>query len=325
VARDRTANGDARQRIVRWACGWIVLGTLLLAPSAAWYYASIPGFSKIYLSGMLVSTQHIARAGIGSAALALLLASICGLWKPRLMRLPIIVVLLAAGLGIIGSLEYLREFVRKPWAIQGYIYANDIPAAAVAHYREVGTLKAAKFLAGGDSDSPADAASASDGVVDGRQLFQLQCGRCHSVGGYRAIRSRVRGWNAQFATDMLAHIEKARGTMPPFAGDERDRAALGSYLASLNPAPSFAGQEAMQVGRQVYETRCGVCHTVNGPFRPLSNVLAGAAPDQIEALLPVLESMSPEMPPFSAPPEQGQALAAYLARALAAAPAREGR
>ena len=34
----------------------------------------------------------------------------------------------------------------------------------------------------------------------------------------------------------LAHLEVTRGTMPRFAGNEQDRAALGRYLASLNPA-----------------------------------------------------------------------------------------
>jgi mono/diheme cytochrome c family protein len=103
--------------------------------------------------------------------------------------------------------------------------------------------------------------------------------------------------------------------MPRFAGDEQDRAALGRYLASLNP-PIAAGKGPPN-GRQVFETRCGSCHTVNGRFRPLSNALAGAAPEQIEAVLPVLDSMSPDMPPFSAPADQGHALAAYLASTLA--------
>ena len=309
-------SGEARQRIVRWACWWIVLGAELLPPIAAWYYHSIPGFSKMYLAGMLVSAQHVSRGGIGLTAMALLIAVICGIWKPRLMRLPVIVVLLTLSFGIIGSVEYLREFVRKPWAINGYIYANDIRADSVDHYRQVGTLQAASFFSSDDPKSPAY----------GREIFAVQCGRCHSVDSYRAMRPRVRGWDAQFAADMLAHIEMTRGAMPRFAGDAQDRAALGLYLASLNPAPSLAiDQNPALAGKQAFATRCGSCHTVNGRFRPLSNALAGASSEQIEGLLPVLDSMSPDMPPFSAPPEQAQALAAYLSQALAAAPAKEGR
>ena len=80
--------GDDRERLVRWASQWLLAGALLLPPTAAWYYHSIPGFSQKYLSGMLVSAQHVARGGIALAALTLLLALVCGLWKPRLMRFP---------------------------------------------------------------------------------------------------------------------------------------------------------------------------------------------------------------------------------------------
>jgi len=133
------------------------------------------------------------------------------------------------------------------------------------------------------------------------------------------MRPRVRGWDAGFASDMLAHLEVTRGTMPRFAGNEQDRAALGRYLASLNPAL------APVAGRQVFETRCGSCHTIDGPFRPLKNALRGAGAEQIEALLPVLDSMSPNMPHFSAPDSQAHALADYMAHALADEPAKEAR
>jgi mono/diheme cytochrome c family protein len=142
------------------------------------------------------------------------------------------------------------------------------------------------------------------------------------------MRPRVRGWDAPFAADMLAHLEVTRGTMPRFAGNEQDRAALGRSLASLNPAPALnASANEAAGGWQVFETRCGSCHTIDGPFRPLKNALRGAAAEQIEALLPVLDSMSPNMPRFSAPDSQAHALAAYMAHALAEEPApdKEGR
>ena len=305
-----------RDKIVRWAAQWMVLGALLLPPLAAWYYHSIPEFSKAYLSGRLPAAQHIARGGIAFAALALLVALVFGVWKPRWMRTPQILVLLVLGFGVIASFEYLRELVRKPWAITGYIYANDVRAESVERYREAGMLKTAKFLVSEDPNSAAY----------GQNIFVIQCGKCHSIDGERAMRPRVRGWDAPFASDMLAHLEVTRGTMPRFAGNEQDRAALGRYLASLNPALALnASAKEAAGGRQVFETRCGSCHTIDGPFRPLKNALRGAAADQIEALLPVLDSMSPNMPRFSAPDSQAHALAAYMAHALAEEPAKEGR
>jgi mono/diheme cytochrome c family protein len=285
------------------------LGALLLPPLAAWYYHCMPGFSRAYLSGRLLVAQHVARGGIAFAALAMLGALVFGVWKPRWMRLPQIVILLMLGFGVIASFEYLRELVRKPWAINDYIYANDVRAEAVERYREAGMLKAAKFLLSEDPNSAAY----------GNNLFLIQCARCHSIDGERAMRPRVRGWDAQFASDMLPHLEVTRGTMPRFAGNEQDRAALGRYLASLNPAFTPVA------GQQVFQTRCGSCHTIDGSFRPLKNALRGAAAEQIEALLPVLDSMSPNMPRFSAPDSQARALAGYMAHALADQPTKEDR
>ncbi len=223
--------------------------------------------------------------------------------------MPQIVILLVLGFGVIASFEYLRELVRKPWAINDYIYANDVRAADVERYREAGMLKTAKFLVSEDPNSAAY----------GNNLFLIQCARCHSIDGERAMRSRVRGWDAGFAADMLPHLEVTRGTMPRFAGNEQDRTALGRYLASLNPAFTPVA------GGQVFQIRCGSCHTIDGPFRPLKNALRGAPAEQIEALLPVLDSMSPNMPRFSAPDSQAHALAGYMAQALADQPAKEDR
>jgi mono/diheme cytochrome c family protein len=301
--------GEARDKVVRWAAQWMAVGALLLPPLAAWYYHAIPGFSKAYLGGRLLAAQHVARGGIAFAALALLGALVFGVWKPRWMRTPQIVVLLVLGFGVIASFEYLRELVRKPWAIVDYIYANDVRAESVDRYRESGVLKAAKFTLSDDAGSPAY----------GRGLFLAQCARCHSVDGERAMRPRVRGWDAQFAADMVGHLEVTRGTMPRFAGNEQDRAALGRYLASLNPAAASAS------GREIFEIRCGSCHTIGGRFRPLQNALRGAGAEQIEALLPVLDSMSPNMPRFSASATDAHALADYMARELAEPPAKENR
>ena len=300
---------DGRNKIVRWAAQWIVLGALLLPPLAAWYYQCIPGFSKAYFSGRLPVAQHVARGGLAFAALAMLGALVFGVWKPRWMRIPQIVILLVLGYGVIASFEYLRELVRKPWAITDYIYANDVRAGSVDRYREAGMLKAAKFLLSEDPDSPAY----------GQNIFLAQCGKCHSIDGERGMRPRVRGWDAGFASDMIAHLEVTRGTMPRFAGNEQDRAALGRYLASLNPALTPT------TGQQVFQTRCGNCHTIDGAFRPLKNALRGASAEQIESLLPVLDSMSPNMPHFSASDSQAHALAGYMEHALAEPPAKENR
>ena len=98
--------------------------------------------------------------------------------------------------------------------------------------------------------------------------------------------------------------------MPPFAGNEQDRVAVGTYLASLSPAAIDLQLPAAELGRQVFGQRCAMCHTVGGKFRPLS--LAAMDPDSIDGLLTQLDSLNPEMPSFHGNERERKALAVFL-------------
>jgi mono/diheme cytochrome c family protein len=299
--------GQARERIYRWAGQWMFAGAVLLPTFAWWYFRRFPDFSRAYLAGTLPAAQHPVRMGLLSAVLILLLALVCAIWKPRLMRKPVIALLVFFAFSLMASGEYLREFVRKPWVINGYIYANGLRTTDVAPLQAEGFAKSARFT---ETD-------ARSGAVYGHDLFVSQCGSCHTVSGYRSMTTRTNGWDATFSKDILAHIQMLRGAMPPFAGNESDRAALGEYLASLNPPVNYANvTEKAAAGKQAFEVRCGHCHTIDGNFRPLKKALAGSGAEEVKGLLPVLDSMSPNMPPFSGSPEEAQLLADYIAQAV---------
>ena len=104
--------------------------------------------------------------------------------------------------------------------------------------------------------------------------------------------------------------------MPPYAGNEDDRKALGRYLAGLNPAWHFTITDAnrAEIGEKVFASRCGHCHTINGKYRPLRGVFEKQTPSQVQDMFPVLGSMNPEMPNFNAPDDQAQALAFYISQ-----------
>jgi mono/diheme cytochrome c family protein len=294
-----------RDRLVRWASGWTLIGAIALPACLAWYFATLPGFSKVYFSGQFTATKHGLRGGIAFACTLILIALISA-WKPRTMRIPLMTVATICALGLMGSGEYMREFVRKPWVINGVIYANDIRSDAIAPMQADGAAAHAKFVA-------VDARATDYG----RQLFVLQCSACHSIDGYRSLRKRVSGWDAEFAKEMLAHMDKTRAPMPQFGGNEADRVALGNYLASLNPPENHGAvtdANRMQVGERAFQVHCGSCHTINGNFRPLRGAFQGSDAEQVENLLPMLDSMSPNMPHFAAPEDDTHALAAYITR-----------
>jgi mono/diheme cytochrome c family protein len=295
---------EGREKVARWASCWVIVGTLVLVPLLKWYFAEFPKYSQAYFGGSLLAVRHGVNGGLAFGAIALALVAIFGLLQPRWMRLPVVVVLVLCGLGMIGSGEYLREFARKPWVINHVVYANDLPAAQVEGYQQAGVAKDANFLIATDPSS----------AEYGYDLFQMQCGACHSIDGYRGLKVRTEGWDAEFATNVLAHLTVMRGTMPPFAGNEADRRALGKFLAGLNQPWHFTitDDNRMDVGAKVFRARCGSCHTINGKFRPLRGVFENQTPSQVAEMFPVLGVMNPEMPDFTAPEDQAEALAFYI-------------
>jgi mono/diheme cytochrome c family protein len=295
---------EGRERVARWAALWMMAGGLVLPLSLWWYFERIPQFSQLYLNGVLTGVRHAIRGGVSFTLLAMGIAVVFGVWKPRWMRAPVVVLLVICGLGMIGAGEYLREFVRKPWVINQVVYANDLRATQLESLQSRGVRHTANFLLTDDAGSAAY----------GENLFRLQCGSCHAAQGYRGMSRRVDGWDAEFAADILQHIHILRGTMPPYAGNDEDRKALGRYLASLNPAWQFNITDAnrLEVGEKVFTSRCGHCHTVNGNFRPLRGAFEKETPSQVQEIFPALGAMNSDMPNFNAPDDQAQALAFYI-------------
>lgn len=288
-----------RERVVRWAGWWLGLGIAPLLPLSRWYFREFPSYARAYFAGTYPEVRHALLGAAVCTGVALALALVFALLRPRMMNSLIVAALLIAGIGVMGAGEYMREFGRYPYVINGYIYANDIRIAQVEGINANGVGKTSPWV-----ESSADEPNAY-----GRQLFAMECGACHSVDGYRAMRRIARGWDAKFASEMLLHLPVVRETMPPFAGNENDRAALGKYLASLAPATPFGASER-ELGQQVFAMHCAMCHSVGGKRRPLD--LKGTDPESIGGFLGNLSDISPDMPAFSGTNAEGHALAVYL-------------
>ncbi len=291
-----------RERVVRWAGWWLVLGIALLLPLSRWYFRDFPAYSRGYFDGMYLGVHHALRGAEVCAGVALLLTLLFALLWPKAMNPVVVAVLLVAGIGVMASGEYLREFARYPYVINGYIYANDIRVGQVEAIAANGVAKTSPWT------SPWAEGSAADPLAYGRELFAMQCASCHAVDGYRGMRKFVHGWDPKFGSEILLHLPVIRETMPPFAGDEHDRAALGGYLASIAPAPSAANEK--ELGQQVFTSHCALCHSLGGKRRPLD--FKGTDPEGIVGILGTLGDINPDMPPFTGTDAEGHALAVYL-------------
>jgi mono/diheme cytochrome c family protein len=65
-------------------------------------------------------------------------------------------------------------------------------------------------------------------------VFKLLCSACHAKDGYNAVRPLVQDWPEDFIHQQLGQLDVLKPIMPPFLGNEEERAALAAWLASLD-------------------------------------------------------------------------------------------
>jgi hypothetical protein len=162
-------------------------------------------------------------------ALALLM-----LVRPGRMHLAFSLLVALVALGAMGSFEFVREAIRKPYVIGNYLYANSLYSAqipgdggfSVDEVNGAGILQSAKWI--DDRDLTKD-----NQVTVGREVFRVECESCHTANSYRGIKHylTLRQWDQTKIQAMLGGLEfMHNGVMPPFAGTDSERGALASYL-----------------------------------------------------------------------------------------------
>jgi mono/diheme cytochrome c family protein len=183
---------------------------------------------------------------IVAALAALVCVALWGWLKPeRLPRwawaLPAILVVV-----LVGQFERTREFIRKPYIIGGYMYANGIRVSDYPMLARDGILRHSEFVS-------VAAVTPENRLEAGKAVFMVACSRCHTLGGVNNLPDRLRGlyggspWDAKAIDRFLATIHGARPFMPPFPGSAQEREALAAYLAGLQTKPDTA-EGAQTVG-----------------------------------------------------------------------------
>jgi len=230
------------------------------------------------------------------------------------------VVVFLAAFVTMWSFEFIRESIRKPYVIYGYMYSNSILARPdplgsgldVASIRRNGLLASARWSRFSKIDE-------TNELDAGREVFRLECQSCHTLQHYRSLRRliRARAWDEDALFARIGSLDKMiHGAMPPFAGTEAEKRALARFLASLNPdvggrSPGGAKADG-RGGRQVFEQDCGSCH-MDSPDDPIFLRTAHDGEQAIFEKIGRLHTLNPAMPPFTGTEEERKALAAWIA------------
>ncbi len=236
VTASRLHPGDARDaardRLTRYAAGWLLAGVVVLPFAGAWYVSRIPDAARMLTVGGSSAVTIFAALSIALSALIVLIAYFGPYRQPRSANLLVAVILVGLGLGVTGVTEWVREAVRKPYVIYNYMYSNGILQADRAVVSDRGILQTAKWV---DRQAIANYPQRA-----APEIFRVECRSCHTLDGYNALRPLVRGWSEQFMDYQLQRLNELKGYMPPFVGTEAERRALAGWLADVARRPPFS-------------------------------------------------------------------------------------
>jgi len=228
---------DIRGRAVRWLSLWGLAWLPFAAAGAFWYWKVIPQWMTDNVP-VAIGTQRFAGwyhdllVALVVMVVVVLAAAFAGTLVPR--RVPRVALLIpfAATLVLLGSFERVREFIRKPYIIGEYMYANGIRVDDYPLLKEEGILRHATYTS-------VHEVTDANRVEAGREVFRVACTRCHTATGVNAVTDRLRDlygdgdWDRDAVKFYLIGMHTARPYMPPFPGNDPEAGALADFLVDL--------------------------------------------------------------------------------------------
>ena len=231
-----------RPNFLRHISFWILLWMPVAAVGAYIYYWYIPRamignlpvalatqqFQSWYESLLLIIKIVV---GIGFAV------SILGTIAPKKLPKHLLIIPVIASVLFLGTFERLREFIRKPYVIGNYMYANGILVDEYPLYQQTGLLKNAPY-------AKISEITEANVLEAGEEVFTLACTRCHTTHG---INSVVIKFEQMYGTEKPLDVEamkaymkgmhNVRYYMPPFPGNDAELDALAKYIAHQQKEP----------------------------------------------------------------------------------------
>lgn len=247
-----TARGaPIRGQAVRFVSLWILAWLPFCLAGAVWYWNVVPPAMVSNVSVALMTQTfadwHATGLKLFSVAgVAVLAVTLWGAVAPR--RLPQAALVLPFLLAVVflGYFERVREFIRKPHVVQGYMYANGLRIQDYPLLQNQGLLKHASYVS---SRTITD----QNRLEAGREVFLLACSRCHTTRGVNAVVTRLERlygagpgpWNEEDLKNFIGSMHNVRPFMPPFPGNSAEQEALSAYLCWLkdNRVPLEGAQE----------------------------------------------------------------------------------
>ncbi len=231
-----------RPDILRHISLWILLWMPVAAIGAYTYYWYIPR-SMIGNLPVALATQQF-QDWYDSLLTVMLLVisigfavSILGSIAPKRLPKHLLIIPVLASMLFLGTFERLREFIRKPYIIGEYMYANGILVEELPYYQQTGLLKNSPYTSVSE-------VTENNKYEAGEAVFNLACTRCHTTHGINSVVVKFekmygsgKPLNEEAMITYMKNMHNVRYYMPPFPGNEKELEALAFYIVSQQKEP----------------------------------------------------------------------------------------
>jgi hypothetical protein len=220
-----------RAQALRLYARILLAASVPTAVFTAWYFAAVPSRFKTHAVFSLLTSHLSGRPELfwwanGLALVLLAAALVAGLAGARQTARILVIPAILAVCGLVAEYERVREFIRGPYVMPGYMYSNQLLLAEEPYFKDKGLIANSPWfgLAGRSGDRTLEAV----------YLFKQSCSSCHTIGGLNDIVDRVRGRSQDGIEIILGRTREMVPFMAPFSGTDAERHALAAFLYGLS-------------------------------------------------------------------------------------------
>ena len=239
--KDEALRSEALRAIGVWTAFW----TPIMLLGGYWYYTAVPASMVENAPTALLTLQftqwydQLLYIVLGTVLLLFVVVQMAIFRPQRLPKIALIIPLLAI-IWLTGHYERVREFIRKPYVIGQYMYANRLRVSDYPLFQRDGVLKYSTYSTP-LSESEKQGAKPEDLITlqQGKDVFMNTCSSCHTGNGVNKVTGHItrlfgeKPVDAKMLGEYFETMHDAQAFMPPFPGNKAESNALAQYLLLL--------------------------------------------------------------------------------------------
>ena len=207
----------------------VLISGIIAVVFAAWYFYNVPEPFRVFSIFAVVTSNlsHVSQMFWIVNGIALGVIFLTALLSMGKIKLGVQIIILPAVLLMMGfftQFERIREFIRGPYIMPGYMYANQVLLKERPYFNENGLLANSYWFNNSDNQGE---------LAQGLYLFGQNCSVCHTIDGINSIKTRVQGRSLDGLRVIVAHTHEMVPFMTPFSGTQKELDTLASFLYQL--------------------------------------------------------------------------------------------